>query len=121
MSYETNKSINNSYISKSCMWDEGPEYRTYDVIASLAGIINRASGHDLCESNYDAHSLLVKAGVVSKRTNHDHESCCCYYYFSSRKSAENFVKRFNDFMEYLGKGKTLTAVATEYKKHKRSA
>ena len=47
---------------------------------------------------YDIYDRLLNAGVVTKRTDADNESCCMYIYFSTRKAGENFIDRLNKYL-----------------------
>jgi hypothetical protein len=62
-------------------------------------------------SCYEVHDKLLKAGVVTDKTDSDHESSCCYYYFYSKSAAENFIKRLN---EYCQKKAELVAAAESF-------
>tara|TARA_R100001244_G_scaffold104496_2_gene77514 strand:- start:1752 stop:2012 length:261 start_codon:yes stop_codon:yes gene_type:complete len=51
------------------------------------------------DSNYDIEDILRKHKVLRKNQYTDSEYCQFWAYFSTKKVAENFIKRYNEFIK----------------------
>jgi hypothetical protein len=53
-----------------------------------------------CESNYDVVERLTKFKVINKSVIEDSEYCQFFAYFKTKKTAESFLKRLTEYIEF---------------------
>jgi hypothetical protein len=53
-----------------------------------------------CESNYDVVDRLKKFKVLTETAQEDSEYCQFFAYFKTKKTAESFLKRLSDYVEF---------------------
>ena len=55
---------------------------------------------DNCESNYDVVDRLKDNKVLTKSIDEDSEYCQFFAYFKTKSSADSFIKRLTDYVEF---------------------